>query len=146
MSPGFPVVALVTLALGIGVNTTAFTVLNRLLLQILPFHDSDSLVQIWSISARDGRLPTAPADYFDIKGAGHRVHRSEYLKGGRFKGSNRDTSNSEGVHLMVIRPPNSTSIYESFTTRITLFRVSAAETQYAVSLRIEGASVATERR
>src|SRR5450432_1933673 len=64
-SPGFTVVALQTLALGIGVNTTAFTVLNRLMLQSLPFRDPSSLVQVWSKSARDGRSGTAPADYFD---------------------------------------------------------------------------------
>jgi len=38
-NPGFTIVALATLALGIGVNTTAFTALNRLLLQALPFRD-----------------------------------------------------------------------------------------------------------
>jgi predicted permease len=64
---GFTAIALVTLALGIGVNTTAFTVLNRLLLQALPFRDPSSIVQIWSVTARDGRLPVAPADYFDEK-------------------------------------------------------------------------------
>jgi predicted permease len=62
---GFTAIALVTLALGIGVNTTAFTVLNRLMLQTLPFRDPASLVQIWSATARDGRFPVAPADYFD---------------------------------------------------------------------------------
>jgi predicted permease len=64
-NPGFTIVALVTLALGIGVNTTAFTVLNRLMLQSLPFHDPSSLVQVWSSTARDGNIPTAAADYFD---------------------------------------------------------------------------------
>ena len=64
-SPGFMIVALVTLALGIGVNTTAFTVLNRLMLQPLPFRDPASLVQLWSTSPRDGNIPNAPADYFD---------------------------------------------------------------------------------
>lgn len=66
-SPGFLVVALMTLALGIGVNTTAFTVLNRLLLQSLPFRDPSSLVQVWSTLPRNGYVGTAPADYFDIK-------------------------------------------------------------------------------
>jgi len=65
--PGFTVVALLTLALGIGVNTTAFTVLNRLLLQSLPFRDSDSVVQVWSTLPRHGYVGTAPADYFDAK-------------------------------------------------------------------------------
>jgi predicted permease len=64
-NPGFTAVALLTLALGIGVNTTAFTVLNRLMLQALPFRDPSSLVQVWSATARNGRMPVAPADYFD---------------------------------------------------------------------------------
>ncbi len=64
-SPGFLIVALVTLALGIGVNTTAFTVLNRLMLQALPFHDPATLVQVWSTGAKGGNEGTAPADYFD---------------------------------------------------------------------------------
>jgi putative ABC transport system permease protein len=64
-NPGFTIVALVTLALGIGVNTTAFTVLNRMMLQALPFRDAASLVQVWSSTVRDGNFPVAPADYFD---------------------------------------------------------------------------------
>lgn len=45
----------------------AFSILNRLMLQSLPFHDPSSLVQVWSTSARDSHRPTAPADYFDVK-------------------------------------------------------------------------------
>lgn len=66
-NPGYTVIALVTLALGIGANTTAFTVLNRLMLQPLPFRDPASLVQLWSSTAHRGRMGTAPADYFDVK-------------------------------------------------------------------------------
>jgi putative ABC transport system permease protein len=65
MNPGFAVVALLTLALGIGVNTTAFTVLNRLMLQSLPFHDPKTLVQVWSNTVRDGNVLVPLADYFD---------------------------------------------------------------------------------
>ncbi len=62
---GFTMVALATLALGIGVNTTAFSVLNRLLLQSLPYHDAGRMVQIWATSARSEYVSQAPGDYFD---------------------------------------------------------------------------------
>ena len=64
-NPGVTIVALITFALGIGVNTTSFTVLNRLMLQTLPFRDPATIVQIWSMNPRWGREGTAPADYFD---------------------------------------------------------------------------------
>src|SRR5438045_468081 len=67
LNPGFTIVALLTLALGIGVNTTAFTVLNRLMLQSLPFHEPQRLVQLWSNTAHDGNGLITPADYFDLQ-------------------------------------------------------------------------------
>jgi predicted permease len=66
-SPGLTVVALITLTLGIGVNTTAFTVLNRLLLQPLPFPDPGRLLQVWSTSPKWQYAPHSPGDYDDEK-------------------------------------------------------------------------------
>ncbi len=66
-SPGFMFTALATLALGIGVNTTAFTALNRLLLQALPFRDTEHLVLIWGTSPRYDHEGIAPGDYFDLR-------------------------------------------------------------------------------
>lgn len=64
-NPGFTVVALLTLALGIGVNTTAFTVLNRLLLQSLPYQDASRLVQVWAKTPQSDYAGHAPGDFFD---------------------------------------------------------------------------------
>ncbi len=47
-SPLFVVVAVVSLALGIGANTAIFTLLDQLLLRMLPVKDPQQLVMIWS--------------------------------------------------------------------------------------------------
>jgi putative ABC transport system permease protein len=77
-SPGFTAVALITLALGIGVNTTAFTVLNRLLLQPLPFANSGRLVQIWTTSQQWPQMRHSPGDYFAEKDQSTLFERTGY--------------------------------------------------------------------
>lgn len=64
-TPWFTCAALVTLGLSIGVNTTAFTVLNRIVLQSVPFHEPSRLVQIWAATPKGDPYPQAPGDYFD---------------------------------------------------------------------------------
>ncbi|HQZ18303.1 MAG TPA: ABC transporter permease, partial [Vicinamibacteria bacterium] len=68
-SPGFTLVAVISIAIGIGANTAIFSVANALLLRPLPYADPERLVILWNRSpglniAEDW---FSTAQYFDIR-------------------------------------------------------------------------------
>src|SRR6185437_10772198 len=65
-NPGFAAAVVVTLALGIGANTAIFSVCNAVLLEPLPYPDSDRLVMLWDQVPQSGSAaPVAPANFRD---------------------------------------------------------------------------------
>jgi putative ABC transport system permease protein len=66
-SPGFSVLAVVTLAFGIGVNTSMFNVVNGILLKPLPYPARTQLDRIYRATAQDEQGEFSAADYRDLK-------------------------------------------------------------------------------
>jgi len=68
--PGFSVVAVLVLALGIGANTAIFSVVNAVVLRPLPYPGADRLALIWETDLKDGVQREGPSgpNFLDWKG------------------------------------------------------------------------------
>jgi putative ABC transport system permease protein len=75
-SPGFTAVAVFTLAIGIGANTTVFSVVYNLLFNPLPWARSDRLVAVWEIAPQgNDHVEFSAANFRDVRSAARTLDR-----------------------------------------------------------------------
>src|SRR5262245_54748767 len=67
--PTFTIIAMITLALGVGANTAIFSVVHAVLLHSLPYRDADRLVTVWEHNRRRGNAQNVinMGNFFDWK-------------------------------------------------------------------------------
>src|SRR5215813_9522603 len=98
-NPGFTLAAVLSLAIGIGANTSIFSVANALLFRPLRYEDPDRLVILWNRSpglniAQDW---FSTAQYFDIKAAHHGFDQLAIAIGGNYNLTGRGDPERVGV-------------------------------------------------
>jgi len=81
--PGFTLIAIITLSLGIGANAAIFTVVNGVLLRPLPYDEPDRLVMLWESDPRRNieRQLVAPPNLVEWREQGRSFENIAYWSG-----------------------------------------------------------------
>src|SRR5262245_35500136 len=107
-SPGFSLIAILTLALGIGANTAIFSVVDATLLRPAPYPEPEQLVMLWSTSKTPGggRSGSCVPDYREwrernrvFEGLGAFWYGDFNLTGDNLTGDNQNPERAQGAFV-----------------------------------------------
>jgi predicted permease len=98
-NPGFTLAAVLSLAIGIGANTSIFSVANALLLRPLPYKDADRLVILWNRSPGLNITQDwfSTAQFLDIRSRHHGFEQVAIAIGGNYSLTGRGEPERVGV-------------------------------------------------
>src|SRR5215831_4188799 len=90
--PGFSLIVIFTMALGIGANTAIFSVVDAVLLAPLPYRDPNKLVVLWAKNEKENltQQPVSYPNIVDLKQANDVFERLSVVRGELFSLTDRD--------------------------------------------------------
>ena len=132
-SPGFAIVAVVTLALGIGASTAIFSVVESVLWRPLPFPDSERLTALWSTNLKETwrAEPVSAADYLDW-----RVQSTTFEQVAAFDWGDRHTLAGDGTAESVRAMSVSANFFDTLRVRVPVGRALLPEEDQAGKNRV----------
>ena len=119
-APGFTLVAMLTLGLGIGANSAIFSVVNGVLLQPLPYPESDRLVGVYHVS-EGRRVVMSGPNFMDV------VRASKSLESAAATTRERKILTGEGEPVRLDVAEVSASLFNVLRVRPALGRTFAAD-------------------
>ena len=122
-NPGFTLAAVLSLAIGIGANSSIFSVANALLFRSLPYDSPDRLVILWNRSPGLNITQDwfSTAQYFDIKAGHHGFEQVAIAIGGNYNLTGQGAPERVGVIRV------SSNLFQMFGARPALGRLLAPD-------------------
>jgi len=120
--PGFALIAVVTLALGIGATTAVFSIVNGVLLRPLPYRDPGRLAAIWVTSTREKGLAKIFATYADYAEIRRHSRTLEQVSAATWAGAAGRVLTGRGPAREVLTIPATDSFFETLGVRAAIGR------------------------